>query len=288
MTLVDAERYCRRLAKRHYENFLVATFFLPRRLRQPFFNIYAFCRTADDLADESPSVEVASRQLARFQRCLDDAFESRPRGEIFVALAHTAHQYSLDKSLFDRLLVAFRQDQVKTRYNTREELLDYCHNSAMPVGELLLQLCGCSTPENVRLSGDICVGLQLVNFWQDLKRDHQMGRIYLPADRMRSLGVTEDMFDSQITPAPLRGAIQRECELAEEHFHRGLPLVERVPRWFARDVALFAHGGLSVIHALRKIDFDVLGTRPVVSKRTQLGLLAKAWLGRLSRRPDII
>ncbi len=278
VSLQEAEFFCRRLAKSHYENFLVATAFLPRRLRQPFFNIYAFCRTADDLADESPSREIASEQLASFQNQLNEAFAGRPRGEIFVALADTAQQYSLDQAPLDRLLAAFRQDQWQTRYATRAELLDYCEDSANPVGEILLQLCGCSTPETVRLSDEICTGLQLVNFWQDVQRDHSLGRIYLPWETMHQFAVEESMFGLSETPQPLRRAIAHECEQAEQHFRRGLPLVDHVPRWFARDVTLFAHGGLAVIDAIRRIDFDVLRIRPVVTKRTQFRLMAYAWL----------
>ncbi len=288
VSLAQAEIFCRRLAKSHYENFLVATVFLPRRLRQPFFNVYAFCRTADDLADESPSPEIASEELDRFQSLLDQAFAGRPHSEIFVALKHTATQFELPQEPFDRLLIAFRQDQTQTRYETRAELLHYCHHSANPVGEILLRLCGCLSTENVRLSDQICTGLQLVNFWQDVKRDFAIGRIYLPRETMHRFHVSEDELRTDSASSKLRQAIAVETEYAEQCLLRGLSLAEVVPPWFARDVQLFVHGGIAVAQAIRKQDFDVLRTRPIVSKRVQLGLLVKAWLGRLSGQPSII
>lgn len=288
VSLAQAEIFCRRLAKSHYENFLVATVFLPRRLRQPFFNVYAFCRTADDLADESPSPEIASQQLSRFQHLLDQAYAGHPSGEIFVALAHTATEFDLPQEPFNRLLIAFRQDQSQTRYQTREELLKYCHHSADPVGEILLRLCGCLSAENVQLSNQICTGLQLVNFWQDVKRDFAIGRVYLPQETMCRFEVSEDELRSDSASSKLRQAIEVETEFAEQCLLRGLSLAEVVPKWFARDVRLFVHGGLAVAESIRKQEFDVLRTRPVVTKPAQLGLLVKAWLGQLSGRPSII
>jgi squalene synthase HpnC len=288
ISLAEAELFCRRLAKSHYENFLVATVFLPRRLRQPFFNVYAFCRSADDLADESSSPEVATRELHHFQNLLDEAFAGRPSGEIFVALAHTATQFDLSQEPFNRLLSAFRQDQTKTRYDTRAELREYCHQSANPVGEILLRLCGCLSPETLPLSNEVCTGLQLINFWQDVKRDFAIGRIYLPRETMSRFAVNEEDLRADLALPQLRQAIEAETELAEQCLRRGLPLAEMVPPWFARDVLLFVHGGLAVAQAIRKQEFDVMRTRPIVAKRTQFGLLAKAWLGRLGGQPGMI
>lgn len=288
VSLSQAEFFCRKLAKSHYENFLVATVFLPRRLRRPFFNVYAFCRTADDLADESSCPEIATQELDRFQQLLDEAYFGRPSGEIFVALANTAAQFDLPQEPFNRLLIAFRQDQTKTRYETRTELLEYCHHSANPVGEVLLRLCGCLSPETLPLSNEICTGLQLVNFWQDVKRDVAIGRVYLPQDTLCRFQVSDDELRSGTASSKLKRAIEAETEFAEQCLLRGLPLADAVPPWFSRDVQLFVHGGLAVAQAIRKQEFDVLRTRPVVAKRTQFGLLVKAWLGRLGGQPSII
>ncbi len=281
VSLRAAQAWCRRFARSHRENFIFATLFLPRRLRQPFYNVYAFCRFADDLADESGSTELAIDQLQEFQRRLESAFTGEPKCEIFVALADTVDQFALPQLPFDQLLQAFRQDQSTFRYQSRGELLAYCQKSANPVGEIMLRLCDGYSTANKQLSDDICTGLQLVNFWQDVKRDFAIGRIYLPLETMTKFDVREEMFAEVSTPPALRCAIRDECRLAREHLLRGFPLAQRVPVWFARDVQLFAHAGLAVIDAIEQIDFDVLRVRPVVSRKQRLAMLTKAFLRRL-------
>ena len=154
-----AEYESRRLARSHYENFLVASVLLPRRLRQPFYNVYAFCRTADDLADESASPEEAIARLADFQGQLDESFEGNPPQNLFLALMHTVEQFDLSKQPFDDLLDAFRQDQFKYRYQDFSELLEYCRRSANPVGRIVLQLGCCLEEQTAQLSDQICTGL---------------------------------------------------------------------------------------------------------------------------------
>ncbi len=279
--LTRAERQTRRLARSHYENFLVTSILLPRRLHQPFYNVYAFCRTADDLADESESPEAALRHLDAYQAKLDAVFEGAAPDGLFLALANTIDQFQLTKQPFDDLLDAFRQDQRKTRYATFDEVHDYCRRSANPVGRLVLGLVGAGDPTACELSDDICTGLQLANFWQDVSRDYRMGRIYLPTDEMERFGVDEAMFQQSDTPRPLRQLLASECNRAEAFFERGLGLAHLVPRWFASDVRLFAHGGLATLQAIRRIDFDVLRVRPTVGKSTRLWMLLRAALGYL-------
>ncbi len=185
------------------------------------------------------------------------------------------------KQPFDDLLSAFRQDQSKTRYDSFEELLDYCCRSANPVGRIVLKLGESLDAENSLLSDQICTGLQLVNFWQDVARDRAKGRVYLPADEMRRSGVSDRMLDQPTTPGPLRKLLASECQRSEAFFRRGLPLADRVAPWLAKDIKLFAHGGLATLAAIRKIDFDVLRIRPTVGKPTQFGLVCRAMLGRL-------
>jgi squalene synthase HpnC len=269
------------LARSHYENFLVASVLLPRRLRQPFYNIYAFCRTADDLADESPSPAEALVRLERFQRELDESFRGKPRENLFIALMQTVGQFDLPKQPFDDLLDAFRQDQRQHRYRDFAELQSYCRRSANPVGRIVLHLGRCSDAVNAELSDQICTGLQLANFWQDVARDHAAGRIYLPQDVMRQHGVSEAMFSEPATPYPLRQSLKSECDRAEGFLRRGLALADRVPRWLSGDVRLFAHGGLATLAAIRRIDYDVLTRRPVVSKARQAWMVAKAAVGLL-------
>jgi squalene synthase HpnC len=277
--LSTAEKETRRLARSHHENFLVASVLLPRSLRQPFYNVYAFCRTADDLADQSPSSELALQRLDEFQSQLDDTFAERPRGNLFIALSRTIQQFQLPKQPFDDLLAAFRQDQSKRRYANHEQLLDYCSRSANPVGRIVLRLGDCDDEVNAQLSDQICSGLQLANFWQDVARDYVIGRVYLPADQMSRFGVSEEMLGQSSAPQPLRQLLASECDRAEDFFECGLPLAGRVPHWLANDIKLFAYGGLATLEAIRRIDFDVLHKRPTVSRWRQAGLVVRAVLG---------
>lgn len=277
--LQRAQLETRRIATSHRENFWVATVLLPARLRQPFYNVYAYCRTADDLADASPSTDEALRGLERFAEQLDAAFAGRPQDPLFVALHHTIEQFSLPKQPFKDLLSAFRQDQHRHRYDSFSQLLDYCRRSANPVGRIVLRLGECYDETRAELSDQICTGLQLVNFWQDVARDHAIGRIYLPGEEMDRFGVNEAMLDGPGTPPPLRKLLQRECERAEAFFERGMPLVEQVPGWLAADVRLFIHGGLATLQAIRRVDFDVLRQRPTVGRPQRLWMLLKAALG---------
>lgn len=279
--LTLAEQETRRLAKSHYENFLVASVLLPRRLRQPFYNVYAFCRQADDLADESPTPEIALAGLDAFQRELDETFAGRPGSNLFLALADTIEAFGLSQQPFDDLLDAFRQDQRVTRYQSFDQLLDYCRRSANPVGRIVLSLGGACREETAALSDQICTGLQLANFWQDVARDYAMGRIYLPLDEMDRFGVSEAMLAGQSTPPELKRLLADQCRQAEEFFQRGLPLAEIVPRWLAHDVKLFAHGGLATLASIGRIDYDVLRQRPTVSRWRQATLVVRAMLGLL-------
>lgn len=276
--LIAAEKETRRLARSHYENFLVGSILLPRRLRQPFYNVYAFCRSADDLADESASTELAERGLAAFQQALDAIYAGSTSEGLFVALAHTIEQFRLPKQPFDDLLDAFRQDQRKTGYRTIAELLDYCRRSANSVGRTVLIMAGCDDEQNRRWSDSICTGLQLANFLQDVSSDYQRGRIYLATDEMNRFDVDPSMFTQRPTPRPMRILLSHECARAETYLKQGLKLADRVPGWFASDVRLFAHGGLATLDAIRRIDFDVLRVRPTVSRRRQLWLLGRAGL----------
>ncbi|MGI9474337.1 MAG: squalene synthase HpnC [Rubripirellula sp.] len=276
-----AERMTRELATSHYENFLVASILLPRKVRQPFYNVYAYCRTADDLADESPTPEVALAELDRFQICLEEAFAGEPSDPLFLALATTIEQFQLSKQPFLDLLDAFRQDQTKHHYASIDELLDYCRRSANPVGRIVLQLGDSIDEENLRYSDLICSGLQLANFWQDVGRDYEMGRIYLPSDQMARFGVEESMLADKSTPRSLRKLLAEECDRAEEMFRKGLPLAGRVVPWLANDIKLFAHGGLQTLEAIRRVDYDVLRERPKVSKWGQAKLVLRALARRL-------
>ncbi|MEO9593071.1 squalene synthase HpnC [Rhodopirellula bahusiensis] len=283
--MAESRAECRAIAKSSRENFLVATCLLPRAVRQPFYDLYAFCRTADDLADESGSPEKALVALEKYRLAVAGMYSQTEQNTqcegIFLALADTVQRFSIPRQLLDDLLDAFVQDQSTVGYRDEEQLLDYCRRSANPVGRMILRLADADTDENVLLSDEICTALQLVNFWQDVSRDRLIGRVYLPESIMQRFGFDEDTIrrglnSGQTTPNEIREAIQFLCEQTRDRFHRGKPLVDRVPRWLNADLSLFIGGGLATIEAIEAIKFDVLRVRPVVRRSTQMRLLGRA------------
>ncbi len=280
-TLAEAREYCARLARTHYENFSVATWFLPRRLRQHFFNVYAYCRISDDLGDEVGDTAASLKLLDQWQRELDACYQGAPKHPVFVALAETVRQFSIPKHEFSDLLIAFRQDQTVTRFDTFNDVLAYCRYSANPVGHLVLYLCGYGDPERQQLSDFTCTALQLANFWQDVSADYAKGRIYLPLEDLRRFGIAEDdIARRQNTPA-FRAMMKFEVERAHDWFRLGLPLIGKVDRELAIDLELFSRGGQEILRAIEKQDYAVLGNRPAISKSRRLALVARAALGKL-------
>jgi squalene synthase HpnC len=190
-------------------------------------------------------------------------------------------QFPIPQHEFSDLLVAFRQDQTVTRFETFDDLLGYCRYSANPVGHLVLYLCGYSDPERQQLSDCTCTALQLANFWQDVTVDYQKGRIYLPLEDLRRYDVSgEDISDRRATPEFLR-LMKFEVQRAREWFERGLPLVQKVDRELAVDLLLFSRGGQEILNAIERQGFDVLRRRPVISTPRKLWLVARAAAGKL-------
>jgi squalene synthase HpnC len=277
----EAREYCLRLARSHYENFSVATWFLPERLRQHFFNIYAYCRISDDLGDEVGDPDASLQMLDQWQAELDACYEGSPRHPVFVALAETVRKFDIPKKPFADLLMAFRQDQTINRYETFPAVLDYCRYSANPVGHLVLYVCGYRDPERQALSDYTCTALQLANFWQDVSDDYTKGRIYLPLEDLRRYRVSEeDIAGSRNTPAFCE-MMRFEVERARDWFKRGLPLAGQVDRELAVDLELFSRGGQEILNAIERQGHAVLGRRPVISKVRKLALVARAALGKL-------
>ena len=280
-TLEQAREYCARLARTHYENFSVATWFLPRRLRQHFFNVYAYCRISDDLGDEVGDTAASLALLDQWQLELDACYAGSPKHPVFVALAETVRQCAIPKREFSDLLIAFRQDQTVTRFETFNDVLAYCRYSANPVGHLVLYLCGYRDAERQQLSDFTCTALQLANFWQDVSVDYAKGRIYLPLEDLRRFGVSEDNIAlNQNTPAFVE-MMKFEVERAGDWFREGLPLVGKVNRELAVDLALFTRGGQEILHAIEKQGYAVLGHRPAISKPRKLALVARAALAKI-------
>jgi squalene synthase HpnC len=276
-TLAEAQRYCRRLTRRHYENFTVGGLVLPRPARGHVANVYAYCRWADNLADETGDPQQSLALLDWWQSELNGCYEGRARHPVFVALADTIRRYDISREPLADLLVAFRQDQTVTRYETFEDLLGYCRNSANPVGRIVLSLAESHKSDRIALSDSICTGLQLANFWQDVARDWRMGRVYLPQEDCRQFGVDETTLADGRCSETFRNLLAFEVKRAQEYLRRGLPLIARMPRPWQLTIALFIHGGLKILEAIRRQDYDVLGRRPAVSKLDKLRLIAGCW-----------
>jgi len=280
-SLQESLAYCERLARSHYENFSVATWFLPKRLRPHFYSIYAYCRISDDLGDEVGNPQHALQLLGIWEGELDACYAGRPRHPVFVALAETVRVCDIPRQPFADLLTAFRQDQRVSRYESFDDVLGYCHYSANPVGRLVLYACGYRDPERQQLSDYTCTALQLANFWQDVTVDYGKGRIYLPLEDLRRFGVSEtDIAERRATPQFLE-LMRFQVERAREWFYKGLPLAQKVDSELAIDIELFSRGGLGILDAIERQGYDVLGRRPVISKGRKLALVARAGLRKL-------
>jgi squalene synthase HpnC len=280
-SLAEAQEYCARLARTHYENFSVATWFLPKNLRQDFFNVYAYCRISDDLGDEVGEAAASLVLLDQWQSELEACYAGTPRHPVFVALAETVRKFEIPKHEFSDLLIAFRQDQTITRFETFNDVLAYCRYSANPVGHLVLYLCSYHDAERQQLSDYTCTALQLANFWQDVSVDYEKGRIYLPLEDLRYYGVTEEDIRQSCNTHAFCEMMKFEVNRAREWFDRGLPLVGKVTKELAIDLELFTRGGEEILDAIERQNFAVLGKRPAISKLRKLTLVARAALGKL-------
>jgi squalene synthase HpnC len=219
--------------------------------------------------------------LDQWEEELNSCYAGAPKHPVFVALAETVQQCGIPKHEFSDLLIAFRQDQTVTRFETFDDVLAYCRYSANPVGHLVLYLCGYSDAERQQLSDYTCTALQLANFWQDVFVDFGKGRIYLPLEDLRRFGVTgDDIAQRRATPQFL-AMMKFEVERARDWFERGLPLIKKVNRELAVDLDLFSRGGMEILRAIENQDFDVLRSRPVISKPRKLMLVARAAAGKL-------
>lgn len=277
----EALQYTRWLATHHYENFHVVSFLLPRHLHQDFYNVYAFCRWADDLGDEIGDTQESLRLLNWWRQQLHAMYAGRARHPVFVALRATVRDHGLPQQPFDDLITAFEQDQRVTRYRDFAELFGYCRYSANPVGRLVLGLCGYGgDPECLELSDATCTALQLANFWQDVTVDLEKDRVYLPTGLLEAHGYPLEALFERRFDARFRAAMREAVEVARKLFLKGLPLADRVDRRLAIDLELFSRGGLRVLEKIERQDYNVLRARPAISKIERVGLL----LGVLRRR----
>ena len=273
----SAETYTRTLAQSHYENFSVVSALLPKQFRQDFCNIYAFCRTADDLGDEVPDRALALQYLAGFKQQTHACYANQSTSAVFVALRQTILKHDIPIQPFLDLIDAFEQDQRITRYQSFEQVLDYCRRSADPVGRLVLYICGHRDEQRQRLSDKTCSALQLANFWQDVRRDIlERDRIYIPADSMQRFGVSEDQIKQGRCDDNYRRLIQFEVDRAEAMFVEGEQLLPLLRPSIRKHIALFGMGGRAILRAIRRQNYDTLSRRPTLSKPQKFRLMLTA------------
>jgi squalene synthase HpnC len=282
-SLAEAKAWCAELARTHYENFHVATIFLPRKVRPHFESIYAYCRVADDLGDEVDDPALATRLLDAWGSMLDECYDAPERSmhPVFVALHETIQACELPRQLFHDLLIAFKMDQVKTEYETWDELLEYSHYSANPVGRLVLWVCDYRDESLALLSDKVCTALQLANFWQDVVEDKERGRRYLPAESLRRFGVDEGQIEGRIFTPEFAAMVKDLVDRTRAMLADGGKISRQVDRELAVTLNLFRKGGEAILDGIVAQDYDVLRGRPVVSKRKKLSLLAGSLLEKL-------
>ena len=271
----EAIAYTRWLATHHYENFHVVSFLLPKQLHQDFYNVYAYCRWADDLGDEIGNPVESLSLLNWWREELQSMYAGHPAHPVFVALRRTVEKFDIPLDPFEHLIQAFEQDQTVTRYQTMDAVFGYCVNSANPVGHLVLYLCGYRDAGRQRLSDYTCTALQLANHWQDVTVDLLKDRIYLPLDLFEKYNYTVSelqqlKFDSRFE------AIMREAvQVAEDLFEKGLPLIKSVNPRLALDLELFSRGGMRILQKIRALGYNVLSRRPHIGKAERVAIMLR-------------
>ena len=272
---------CRALTRAHYENFPVARL-IPRRLRNPLSAIYAFARTADDIADEGEiSEKNRLNKLAHFEKQLLNSLEGKviDLEWLWVPLVDTIRRFSLPVALFQDLLSAFTQDVTISRYETFDELKDYCRRSANPIGRLVLQLHGLTDPRLFPLSDSICTALQLTNFWQDLAVDYRSkGRIYVPREDWASFGVEESMFGALRASSSLRACLRFQVERTQLLFASGFALAAKLSFPLSLEIRLTCQAGKSILRKIEVQQYDTLLRRVRISFWDKLSLFLRALL----------
>ena len=282
-SVADAFAYCERMAMRHYENFPVASIFLPRSLRPSVCAIYAFARTADDYADEGSSPpEVRLEKLSEWGRMLDDSYRGRADHPVFIALAETAAKTGIPKQLLADLLTAFRMDVTKTRFQDFVDLEAYCRFSANPVGRLVLHLFQDIAEENLLLSDKICTGLQLANFWQDFSEDRRKGRLYVPLEDMRAFGYTERDVEKGVVDERFVSLMKFQVDRARRLLAEGAPLVWKAVKPLRFELRLTVGGGMAILNAVAGAGYEVFDRRPALSVWSKVVILTSALVERNS------
>ncbi|MGB2957273.1 MAG: squalene synthase HpnC [Bacteroidota bacterium] len=277
-----AFRHCLEVARRHYENFPVASIFIPWDLRPHVAAIYAFARAADDMADEGTDPPAARlERLDAWERRLDACYRGEPDHPVFVALADTVRRYDISRKPLADLLQAFRMDVTRTRYDRFEDLMEYCRHSANPIGHLVLSLFDKAGERNGELSDLICTALQLTNFWQDVSLDWEKGRLYVPLEDLARFGYTEDDLRHAVADDRFRRLMEFEVSRTREMFRTGKELLSHVGGALRFELLLTYRGGMAVLDAIENQGYAVLSDRPVLSAWDKISIGLSAMLRRM-------
>ena len=277
MTTKEAFSYCKTMAS-HYENFPVGSLLFPAKLRDHFFSIYAFSRGADDIADEgSLSQEERLQKLNEWDAHLQEVYDKRTSEHpVFIALADTIQRFSLKKETFQRLLSAFRQDVTIKRYETFENVLNYCERSANPVGELVLSLFNQCDPKTLFYSDKICTALQLANFWQDVTADYEKGRVYIPHEDLSKFNVGEEDIAKKLYTVNFRDLLAFEVNRTSALFEEGEHLIPLLKGRLKTEIQWVVNSGKCVLKKITLNDFDVLRKNNRLTAVDHMFNLAKA------------
>lgn len=279
-TVPQAFQFCENLAREHYENFPIASFLIPREKRPPVYAIYAFARIADDYADEA-GLTTAERMdsLGEWEEQLIDAYRGHAHHPVFVALRETADRFEMPMELFHNLLKAFRSDVTTHRYETFDEVLAYCENSANPIGRLMLLLFNYRSEATMELSDFICTALQLTNFWQDVSVDLEKDRVYIPMEDIREFGYSEEELLQRRHSQVFKDIMGYQVERTEQLFREGRPLLLQVGKDLRMELRLTWNGGMRILKKIEQADYNVLTCRPALSFYDKASLLISSYIG---------
>jgi squalene synthase HpnC len=278
--LEQAYRYCKDLARKHYENFPVGSLMIPKHYQPALHSIYAFARIADDIADEgiAPAVDRIGK-LDDWQQQLDNCFRGNATHPAFIALADTAGKLNLPKKPFDDLLIAFRMDVTQNRFRTFEDVLYYCRHSANPVGRLVLLVFGGASDNILSLADQLCTALQLANFWQDVSVDLAKGRIYIPLEDLDRFQYTEADLHQRIADTRFCRLIEFQVGRTRTLFNSARQIMDLAPPSLRTELSLTWHGGWTILNKIERSGFDVLTNRPGIGTTDKIRILLKTLLG---------
>ena len=276
ISLYNAYKSVIKFAKSHYENFPVVSFFIPGKLKKHIAIIYWFARTADDIADESLVGEgLKLEKLNELEFNLKKALRDKDVNEYFHALSNTIKTKKLTSQYFNDLLYAFKQDIIKSKYKNFNELLDYCKNSANPVGRIILELFEIRNDKANEYSDDICTALQLTNFLQDTVIDYKKGRIYFPLDEMKKFNVSTKLFEQKENNPNFKQLVKYNVDRIQSLFDNGKNLLPMLEGRLKTEIGWTVAGGEEILELIRRNNYDVLNNRPELSKLKMISILLK-------------